>query len=277
MSNPAAQIQAFFVLLLAAAAWLARLPRPRQWMVTKLAFIVLVALAIVHLISHRLTPAAEAALRDWLPVPLLLVPYWQTGCFFTKPDPRTESRLAAFDRDLFRLVRIQPAQVSISPFLGVYLELAYIIVYPLIPLGLAALYLTGLQDLTNYYWIVVLLATYACLAITPFVQAMPPRALTDYEKFRIPTSKVGMVNHFVLRRASIQAITFPSAHVASALAASLVLLRLEPSVGLIFLGIALSIMLATVVGGYHYAADVVLAGVVALVVFAATFPMLKPG
>ena len=32
-----------------------------------------------------------------------------------------------------------------------------------------------------------------------------------------------MLNHWILRRASIQAITFPSAHVASALAAALVL------------------------------------------------------
>jgi hypothetical protein len=46
-------------------------------------------------------------------------------------------------------------------------------------------------------------------------------------------------------------------------------------VGLIFLVIAVSI--ATVVGGYHYAADVLLASAVAVVVFVATFWMLKPG
>jgi len=86
-----------------------------------------------------------------------------------------------------------------------------------------------------------------------------------------------MLNHWILRRASVQAITFPSAHVASALAAALVLLLLKPWVGVIFLGAALSIVVATVVGGYHYAADVLLAVMAAILVFAATFSMLKPG
>ena len=91
--------------------------------------------------------------------------------------------------------------------------------------------------------------SYICLTITPFVRAMPPRSLSDYEKFKMPSSRVKMLNHWILRRAGIHAITFPSAHVASALAAALVLLRLEPWVGLIFLGAALSIAMATVVGG----------------------------
>ena len=86
-----------------------------------------------------------------------------------------------------------------------------------------------------------------------------------------------MLNHWILRRASVKAITFPSAHVASALAAALVLLLLKPWVGVIFLGAALSIVVATVVGGYHYAADVLLAVMAAILVFAATFSMLKPG
>ena len=37
--------------------------------------------------------------------------------------------------------------------------------------------------------------------------------------------------------------------------------------GLIFLGMALSIAVATVVGGYHYAADVLFALLVAVLVF----------
>jgi membrane-associated phospholipid phosphatase len=48
-------------------------------------------------------------------------------------------------------------------------------------------------------------------------------------------------------------------------------------VGLIFVVIAISIAVATVVGGYHYAADILLGVVVAVVVFVATFGMLRPG
>jgi membrane-associated phospholipid phosphatase len=149
-------------------------------------------------------------------------------------------------------------------------------VYPLIPLGVATLYIMSSRQFVNYYWIVVLLSTYISLAITPFVRAMPPRVLESYEKFRMPPSKLGVVNRFILRRGSIQAITFPSAHVASAIAASLVLLRVAPWVGLIFLLISVSAAIATVVGGYHYAADALLASFVAIMVFAATFPTMKP-
>ena len=143
------------------------------------------------------------------------------------------------------------------------------------PLGLAALYASGLRQFTDYYWVVVLPATYICFAITPFVQAMPPRLLPGHDTFRMPPSKAEAFNHRLLHRASIQAITFPSGHVASATAAALVLLRIEPWVGLIFLVIAISIAVATVVGGYHYAADVLPAASIAVLVFVATFGILK--
>jgi membrane-associated phospholipid phosphatase len=41
--------------------------------------------------------------------------------------------------------------------------------------------------------------------------------------------------------------------------------------GLIFIWVALSIAIATVVGGYHYAADVLLALLVAVLAFVGTF------
>jgi membrane-associated phospholipid phosphatase len=99
--------------------------------------------------------------------------------------------------------------------------------------------------------------------------------VSGYHTFKIPVTKVGRLNHGILRQASIQAITFPSGHVASSVAVALVLLRLEPWAGLIFLWIALSIAVATVVGGYHYAADVLLASVVTVLAFASTLWVLK--
>ena len=277
MENPPAQIQMIFVSLLAAAAWLRPLPRSRQLMVSALALIAIGTIVLAQLSRHWLKPVIFSILQDWLPALLLLVPYWQIGNFFTKSDPHMEDQLAAFDRAFFHALRIQPARVSISLATGVYLELAYVMVYPLLPLGVVALYLAGVRHFVNYYWIVVLLSTYACLAITPFVRAMPPRLRSDCERFTMPPSRIAMLNHWILRRASIQAVTFPSAHVASAMAAGLVLLRLEPWVGLIFLSIALSIAVATVVSGYHYAADSLLAMLVAILVFATTFSLMKPG
>ena len=276
LDNPAAQIQATFVCLLAAAAWLRPLPLRRRLLVTALALIAIAAVALAQFSRHALSPNASSILKNWLPVALLLVPYWQVGRFVTRSDPRMERRLAAFDSRFFRTLGIRPASIAISPVVGACLELAYVTVYPLIPLGLGALYLTGLERYANYYWIVILGSTYVCLAITPFVQAMPPWRLNDCEKFRVPPSRVEKLNQWILRRGSIQVITFPSAHVASSLAASLVLLRLEPWLGMTFLALAFSIIVAALVGGYHYAADALLAAVVAIVVFWATVSMAKP-
>jgi membrane-associated phospholipid phosphatase len=276
IKNAAAWIQGAFVVLLAAIAWLRPLGRKRQRNTAVLAVLAIVAIIVVQFSSRTLSPLAASVLRDWLPVPLLLFPYWQVGQLFTGADPLTEKRLANFDRALFRALGVAPAQTSIRLALATYLELAYLMVYPLIPLGVATLYITRSRQFVNYYWIVVLLSTYISLAITPFVRAMPPRVLETYEKFRMPPSKLGAINRFILRHGGIQAITFPSAHVASAIAASLVLLRVAPWAGLIFLLISVSIAIATVVGGYHYSADALLASLVAIVVFAVTFPAMKP-
>ena len=92
--------------------------------------------------------------------------------------------------------------------------------------------------------------------------------LADYIIFDIPPTKIRALNQWILRRSSIQAITFSSAHVAASMAASLVLLAFVPLVGLIFTWLALSVTVAAVVGGYyHYAADVLLALLIVVLVF----------
>jgi membrane-associated phospholipid phosphatase len=264
-----------FVSLLAAATYFRPLGQARRIRVASLAVLAIAAIAMARSSSHWLRPLASSVVRDWLPAALLLIPYWQIGQFFIRPDSGVEARLAAFDRAFFKLLGVEPESVSIGVGLSAYLELAYVMVYPLIPLSLAVLYVTGLRRSVDYFWAVVLLATYACFAITPFVQALPPRVLSGYHTFKLPGTKVSDLNHGILRQASIQAITFPSGHVASSVAVALVLLRLEPWAGLIFLWIALSIAVATVVGGYHYVADVLLASVVAVAVYAGSLWALK--
>jgi len=264
-------IQLSFVLLLAGAAWLRPLTRRRRLRVMWLALVTIAAISAVRLAGKWMSPVLSSIVRDWLPAGLLLVPYWQVGEFFTRPDPRMEARLAAVDRAFFHRIGIEPSRIRIDVGLATYLQLAYFMVYPLIPLGLAALYAAGQRRCVDYYWLVVLPATYLAFAITPFVRALPPRMLPGYDTFRSPPTKIEALNRVILERASIQAITCPSGHVASAMAAALVLLRLEPWMGAIFLWIAVSIAVATVVGGYHYAVDVLLALAIAILVFAVTY------
>ena len=75
------------------------------------------------------------------------------------------------------------------------------------------------------------------------------------------------MNLWILRYGSIQAISFPSAHVASTFATSLVLIHYAPVMGMIFLFITIWISLGAVVGRYHYALDVLAGAATASIVF----------
>jgi membrane-associated phospholipid phosphatase len=211
-------------------------------------------------------------LRDWLTVGLFLVPYWQTGQFFQGPNHGIEERLLAFDRWL--MPRAAGTSGTAPTGLGLVLEVAYLFCYPLVPLGLLALYAGGGRDHVASFWLVVLIATYLCYAITPFVPAYPPRDLAGSQPPRAQTGKLRVFNRWILKHGSIHAISFPSAHVASTFAVSLALLRFTPGLGLIFLFISVWISLGAVIGRYHYALDVLLGAVTALLVFAACYPYL---
>ena len=67
------------------------------------------------------------------------------------------------------------------------------------------------------------------------------------------------------RLVSVKANTFPSGHVAVALAVALAVFDLLPVAGMIFVPAALLIAAATVVRRYHYTADAALGLVVAVV------------
>jgi len=62
--------------------------------------------------------------------------------------------------------------------------------------------------------------------------------------------------------------TFPSGHVTSAVAIALVILALDLVAGMVFLWVAASITVATVVLRYHYAADALLGIALAVLAFA---------
>jgi membrane-associated phospholipid phosphatase len=274
-------IQISFAAAFSLAAWLSvftprRLPLRRRWLVTGLAIILVAVLALAHLFARRLSPDRYLVLLDLLTVALFLIPYWQTGQFFLAPNPRAQDRLLAFDRWL--LPRLSRKSGTDANSIGLLLEMAYLSCYPLVPLGLAAMYLAGLRSHIDGFWCVLLVSTYLCYAITPLVPAFPPRALLpDLLPDSLPAQAAGnpgkgrLLNRWILQHGSIHAISFPSAHVASAFAIALVLLHDAPWLGLVFLVIAILISLGAVVGRYHYALDVMAGAVTALIVFLACF------
>jgi membrane-associated phospholipid phosphatase len=265
-------IQSGFPVLLALAAWITPrpLPRRRRLNITALATVAVVMVWGALAICARLPHDTASIVRDWLPVPLFLIPYWQTGQFFVRPIAAIERRLLAIDERL--LPGIANKAGTDRTGVGLFLETAYLFCYPLVPLGLAAVYLIGVRERVAGFWLVVLVATYLCYAITPFFPALPPRSLGGMGEVVDRAANKGRIfNRWILRHGSIHAISFPSAHAASAFAVALVLLRYSLPAGMIFLLIAIAISLGAVIGRYHYALDIVLGAVVSLLVFLASY------
>ena len=217
-------------------------------------------LAVVYL--EGIFPArAGEIVRDWLPAAFLLVVYWQVGEFFSGPNVALQDWLLRSDRSFFEAVfrgRPEPGVVLSS-----YLEFNYLLCYPVVPAGLAVLYLAGKAD-ADAYWTVVLVPTYLSDLTVAFLPVLPPRAVEQEPPVRNPATPLRRLNLWVLRHGSIQVNTFPSAHVASTLATALAVLAQWPAAGIVFLVIAVSIAAAVVLGRYHYALDALLAAALAL-------------
>lgn len=233
-----------------ALAWIQRLDPARRRRVTGLG-VVGVGLTVAGAWTGL------DAIRDWLPMPLMLLAYWQSGPFFVRPNERFQTLLLDLDHRLL---------AGVKPLGGIaqILELAYVFCYPMLPMGMGLLYVFDQRQAADFYWTSVLAPTYFCYALLPFLPTSPPRVLEP------PTCPKGVrrLNQWLVRHASIQANTFPSAHVASTMSAALVLVLVLPPawwVGWVFLAVAMAIAAGAVLGRYHYLADVLLGALLAVI------------
>jgi membrane-associated phospholipid phosphatase len=205
----------------------------------------------------RRSPALDIV----IPALILLGGYWLSGLLFVRPEARIERWLQSVDDAALRRVldwyRHAPRVVT------EYFELSYLLVYLAVPAGATTLALAGHADQVGRFWTVVLLAEFACYGMLPWIQTRPPRLL---EAALAPphTHSVWHLNHRIVDRASIQANTIPSGHAAGALATALAVGSTMPMAGAVFLILAISIAVATVLGRYHYAVDTVLGALVAI-------------
>jgi membrane-associated phospholipid phosphatase len=207
-----------------------------------------------------------SAVRDWLPALLLLLAYKESG-LFARPDPahRLDHLFILLDRALLGSHPVQGLLGSAAPWLQHYLEFSYLLCYPLVPLGLAALYFAppaaaqedARATMLDRFWTTVLLATLFCYAIYPFFPLTPPRVLFhDIPGPAVPPL-LRNLNLRLLDWFSVQVCLFPSGHAAAVTATALAVRAYRPRLGLLFCLAALSVAAATVYGRYHYTADAV--------------------
>jgi len=216
-------------------------------------------------------------LRDWLPCFLILLAYRESGLFF-RPDPthHLDYLFVSLDDALLKNPWVEGFLELSSPWFQRYLEFAYFLCYPLVPLGLAALYLPGRKQASpvnsgepknsnhsaiDHFWTAVLLAALSCYVVYPFFPLTPPRELFNDLPGPAVAPLIRKTNFWLLGQYGVGASLFPSGHVAATTAMALALRKYVPRIGAIFLIAAASIALATVYGRYHYAADA-LAGLI---------------
>lgn len=198
---------------------------------------------------------AHTAVVVVLPALFLVASYWLSGLFFTGPMPAVEHVLLRVDRWLFPRLGLARLAAGGPRWVLEGLELAYLLVYLMVPAGAFVLAAAGHAEALPRYWAVVLAAALASYAMMPWVQTRPPRAIEAEDPLRGRTLWFRTVNLAVLSRGSHQANTVPSGHAAAALAAALSVAEALPAAGAAFVTLAMAIALATVVGRYHYAID----------------------
>jgi len=225
-----------------------------------------VLIGLTGLGVNGIASAGDGVLRDWLPVPLMALAYWQSGCFFQKANPKLQAIFENSERKILQLLRVDLAACA-RTWLGTLLELAYVFCYPVVPLGLTALYLSGFKTAADDYWTVLLLSAYPCYVLLPFIQLLPPRLVEGSEAGTERSRHFRRFNLWLVRHMTHEANTFPSGHVAASAAIAMVLLWFTPAAGIVFAMIAIGIAAGCIVGRYHYAIDVAAAFVLAGMVF----------
>jgi membrane-associated phospholipid phosphatase len=237
-------VVAYFAYLAGTAAVLRGIDRRRQRRAMGAAIAVVIAVFSVASFG-----TSAVLLRDWMPPVYLLLGYWLPALLVTGTNQALERRLLTLDqRWLVSTIGERAPRVVIE-----LLELAYLFCYPMVPLGFACLYVAGLHEESDRFWTAVLTAVFGCYGVLPWLPTRPPRAI-EGEPPR-SSALIRRLNLRVLGRASIQLNTFPSGHVAAAVATALAVCVRLPVAG-VWLGLlALAIAIGSVVGRYHYAAD----------------------
>jgi membrane-associated phospholipid phosphatase len=255
----------FFVVL----GWSGMLTGGRRTRVTAMGIAGLTATAIgASWVPLLLSPLAASVVRDWLPASLLLLVYHQAGQFFVRIDRRFQDRLEQIDRRIVAPLLRRVSHWPAPDWFASGFEVAYLLCYLMIPAGLGMLYLLRLRRHADHYWVVVLVSAYVSYGVLPFLQTLPPRKLAEPWLIPLPPTRARSLNLRILGHASIQANTFPSAHVAASTGVALVLAVVASwPIGLVFVTLAAAIAAGTIAGRYHFASDVIAGGAVATIVF----------
>lgn len=191
--------------------------------------------------------------RAWIGHVYLAAGYWLPAFLVTRSPGAFDAWLWKTEPEAARRLRVR----------GHLAELAYLCCYPLVPAAFITVYANGSIADVDRFWTSVLGAGFLCYTSLPWLVSLPPRILESGADPAGPRRQtvVRRINLRVLDRFSHGWNTFPSGHVAIAVAAALSVMSVTPYVGIVFLTVATGIVVGSVSGRYHYTIDAV-AGIV---------------
>ena len=251
-------------------------PRWRILIVMAVTLVYFVYLAALAGVRRRLTPLIVSlvtlacvvlvGMAHVMPLIYLLVGYRLPALLVRTHNLSFERGLVRLDRRVFGPDGLERFNRDAPRVVLEYLELAYLLCYATVPIGFAWLALAGGEDVSGMFWSTVLLASFSCYGLLPWLATRAPRA--GEPAFPRRPSVIRNVNLRVLGLASVQWNTFPSGHTAASLATALAVGSVSPEVGTGLGVLAISIAIGSVVGRYHYAADAVAGALMAIGAFA---------
>jgi membrane-associated phospholipid phosphatase len=260
---------------------LAALALRERAILVSLNILVGVVIVVLSIEAQRGERPLLGVLRDWLPCALIVLAYRESGLFL--PPDLTHGLDLLFirgDRALFENSWVRTLISAGSPWLERSFELSYLLTYPFVPLGFAAVYFARRgargagsaaadeEKTRDSFWTTVLLAALASYALFPLFPLTPPRVL--FHDLPGPSAQPWLraMNLWILKRYSVQACIFPSGHVAAGVATALAVRARRPWLGALFLLAAAGIAAGTVFGRYHYAADALAGALVGVTAYA---------
>ncbi len=242
------------------------------------AFAVPVLVCALAVIERAYSRPWSRVLRDFAPLALLLIAYWEVGWFTAPPLTGFENTLLAWDHHVFHVLLLRNFVESAGGVFPTILETSYLLLYAAPVAGVALLYSRGGRERIERFMTTFLLATLTAYALLPHFPTLPPRVAFPGDALPRLWAFDRTANVWIFKHLDIKNSVFPSGHVAAAFATAFGMYRALTSpkprpmrfaVAGGFFAFATLVLLATIYGRYHYVAD----GLASIVICVLAYPL----
>ena len=263
-------LSGFFVYMPALALCRTRaFPQPAVF-----AWLIPVALLAAARIDRVSTHRGWSIVRDWIPAVLVLVAYWSVDWAPKRHlDRDLEQSLIGWDRMVLYEWGLRAGVERLGPLVPAVLELAYLLLYAVLPLTIAGFYVRNERDRLDDFLFPFLLGTLMTYSLLPHFPSVAPRFVFPGQDLPRVETVFRQFNLWILDHGDIRSSIFPSGHVAVGFSAAFAMALAGPghrAFALTLLAIAVLVWINTIYGRYHYAAD----GLVALAVSGASIGLI---